>query len=121
MDGRSRYDGHRVVPGRFGPAAAGRPRPAIAVYLTVSIDNNVSTAEARLEDFLASYYGLPGRVMRRAQANVSGPVELVADEIRSWVTAGAEHVVLRFVGDHERHLKAPISTDRSAVRDCGHE
>lgn len=84
--------------------AAGRPRPTIAMYVTISVDDDQARAESALEDFLGSYYSAPGPAIRKMQANVAGPLDAVADGIAGWADAGADHIVLRFVGDHERHL-----------------
>jgi len=84
--------------------AAGRPRPTIAMYLTVSVDDDQARAESTLEDFLGDYYSAPGPAVRKMQATVAGPLDAVAEGIASWATAGADHLVLRFVGDHDRHL-----------------
>lgn len=86
--------------------AAGRPSPTIAMYLTVSIDDDQSQAEATLDSFLTEYYAAPAEMLRGMQACVAGPAEKIAEEIRAWETAGAEHIVVRFAGDHERHFEA---------------
>jgi len=90
--------------------AAGRPRPTIAMYLTVSVDDDQAKAESTLEDFLGDYYSAPGAAVRKMQATVAGPLDAVAEGIASWASAGADHLVLRFVGDHERHLEQLAST-----------
>ena len=85
--------------------AAGRPQPTGAHYLTCCIDDDRTVAMARLDDFLLRYYDVPGPAMRRAQACFGGSAEQTADWIQGFVEAGVEHVVLRFVGDHDRHLE----------------
>jgi hypothetical protein len=44
--------------------------------------------------------------MRTRQATDAGPAEGAASWLSSWVRAGAGHLVLRFAGDHRRHLDA---------------
>lgn len=85
--------------------AAGRPRPTIAMYLTISIDDDLARAESALEDFLGEYYAAPGSAIRKVQACLAGSVDAVTEGINSWAESGADHLVLRFVGDHERHLE----------------
>ena len=85
--------------------AAGRARPTGAHYLTCFVDENPEVALQRVDDFLASYYDVPGPVMRKAQACFGGNAEQTADWIEGFVNAGVEHVVLRFAGDHVRHLE----------------
>ena len=85
--------------------AAGRARPKGAHYLTCFVDDNPEMALSRVDDFLASYYNVPGPVMRKAQACFGGNAEQTADWIEGFVDAGVEHVVLRFAGDHVRHLE----------------
>ncbi|MCY3813829.1 MAG: LLM class flavin-dependent oxidoreductase [Gammaproteobacteria bacterium] len=84
--------------------AAGRARPTGAHYLTCFVDDSPETALQRVDDFLARYYDVPGPAMRKAQACFGGNAEQTADWIEGFVDAGVEHIVLRFAGDHVRHL-----------------
>ena len=77
-----------------------------AVYLTLTIDENAGQAEDRMNAFIESYYGRPAAEMRARQATYAGPAEGAAAWLSSWVRAGAAHLVLRFAGDHGRHLDA---------------
>ena len=77
-----------------------------AVYLTLAFDEDADAGLARIDAYLESYYGVPGAVMRRRQAAFAGPPEAVADWIAGYAGRGAGHVVLRFVGEHERMLEA---------------
>ena len=56
--------------------------------------------------FLRHYYGRPAAEMRARQAAYAGPAEGAAAWLSRWVRAGADHLVLRFAGDHPRHLDA---------------
>jgi alkanesulfonate monooxygenase SsuD/methylene tetrahydromethanopterin reductase-like flavin-dependent oxidoreductase (luciferase family) len=87
---------------------AGRDPTAMtgAMYLTVSLDEDTSRANAGLNTFLEGYYGQPAEVTRRRQICYAGPAAGVADWLTGYVQAGASHLVLRFAGDHERHLDA---------------
>ncbi len=85
--------------------AARRPTPSGAHYLTCYIDDAPDKALERVDDFLAAYYDVPGPVMRKAQACFGGTAEQVADWIQGFVDVGVEHIVLRFAGDHVRHLE----------------
>ncbi len=87
--------------------AAGRDAGALtgAVYLTLALDDRVDQAEARINAFLEHYYGQPAAVLRRRQICYAGPAEGVAAWLDGYVKAGASHLVLRFAGDHERHLE----------------
>jgi alkanesulfonate monooxygenase SsuD/methylene tetrahydromethanopterin reductase-like flavin-dependent oxidoreductase (luciferase family) len=87
--------------------AAGRD-PAVlpaAMYLTLAIDDNADRAAARMDAFLEGYYGAPAAVLRRRQAVYSGPVAGAAEWLAGYVRAGATDLVLRFAGEHERHLE----------------
>lgn len=77
-----------------------------AMYLTVSLDADASKADDRLNQFLERYYGQPAPVTRRRQACYAGPEQGLAEWMNRYVEAGASHLVLRFAGDHERHLEA---------------
>jgi probable F420-dependent oxidoreductase len=88
--------------------AAGRD-PALltgAVYLTLAVEEDTGRAEAKLNGFLERYYGQPAAVMRARQACYAGPAAEAAEWIRAYVSAGVQHVVLRFAGEHERSLEA---------------
>jgi probable F420-dependent oxidoreductase len=89
-------------------AAAGRD-PAVlsgAMYLTVCLDEDASRANTRLDAFLERYYGQPAPVLRRRQAHYAGSPSGIAPWLNGYAEAGASHLVLRFAGDHERHLEA---------------
>ncbi len=87
---------------------AGRNPAALtgAVYLTLTIDDNAARAEERMNAFMEGYYGRPAAEMRARQATYAGPAEGAAAWLASWVEAGVSHLVLRFAGDHPRHLDA---------------
>lgn len=89
-------------------AEAGRPAGAVtaAVYLTVAIDEDATSAGEQLDDYLQRYYAAPAVALRRFQACYAGPAKGVGEWIGGFIRAGATHVVLRFAGDHERHLEA---------------
>jgi alkanesulfonate monooxygenase SsuD/methylene tetrahydromethanopterin reductase-like flavin-dependent oxidoreductase (luciferase family) len=88
--------------------AAGRDPAALsgAMYLTLAVDEDAGRAEARLHAFLERYYGQPAPVLRRRQAHYAGSASGVAAWLDGYARAGASHLVLRFAGDHERHLEA---------------
>jgi len=95
---------------------AGRDPSALtgAVYLTLTIDDDTARAEARMDAFMQNYYGRPAAEMRARQATYAGPAEGAAEWLSNWARAGASHLVLRFAGDHQRHLDA-ISRQRHAI------
>lgn len=77
-----------------------------AIYLTLSVHDDPVEAERRLDVYLADYYApLPVAVMRKVQACFAGPADALEPWLADFVAAGASHLVLRFVGDHERHLE----------------
>jgi probable F420-dependent oxidoreductase len=75
-----------------------------AVYLTLAVDQDPAKAEQRINDFLSAYYGQRPDVLRKRQACFAGSAQAAADWIDGYVREGARHLVLRFAGDHERHL-----------------
>jgi alkanesulfonate monooxygenase SsuD/methylene tetrahydromethanopterin reductase-like flavin-dependent oxidoreductase (luciferase family) len=88
--------------------AAGRDPAAItaAAYLTLSIDDDAGRADQRLNAYLQGYYGMDPRAMRKRQMSFAGPAAAAAEWLAAYAQAGATHLVLRFAGDHERHLEA---------------
>jgi alkanesulfonate monooxygenase SsuD/methylene tetrahydromethanopterin reductase-like flavin-dependent oxidoreductase (luciferase family) len=85
--------------------AAGRPNPTAAVYLTVCVDDPGNDPEGRLDAYLADYYQMPPELLRRVQACKGGSIEEVMAYLNDFRQAGADHLVLRLVGDHRRTLQ----------------
>lgn len=75
-----------------------------AVYLTISLDDDAERAEANVNGYLERYYQAPAAVMRKRQAVYAGPASSLGEWLASYYEAGAIHLVLRFAGDHDRHL-----------------
>jgi alkanesulfonate monooxygenase SsuD/methylene tetrahydromethanopterin reductase-like flavin-dependent oxidoreductase (luciferase family) len=86
-------------------APAGGTDATTALYLTIALDENADRAQVMIDDYLSEYYGLPPQILRKVQACFGGPLEEVVAFIRSYVDAGAQHVVLRIVGDHLSTLR----------------
>jgi probable F420-dependent oxidoreductase len=80
--------------------AAGRPANAVtgAAYVTLALDGHRAAAEARLHQFLETYYAAPARVILARQAAYAGPIEGCAEWLQRWIDAGARHINLRFAG-----------------------
>jgi alkanesulfonate monooxygenase SsuD/methylene tetrahydromethanopterin reductase-like flavin-dependent oxidoreductase (luciferase family) len=76
-----------------------------AMYLTVSLDDDAAKAEQRLNSFMERYYGQAAIILRRRQACYAGRAAGLAEWLGDYARAGAGHLVLRFAGDHERHLE----------------
>jgi probable F420-dependent oxidoreductase len=70
-----------------------------AIYLTLTIDEDRSRAEQRMDGFMENYYGVPPAVMRSRQANYAGPAAGAGEWLKGYVDEGASHLVLRFAGD----------------------
>ena len=85
-----------------------------AMYLTLSVDDDVGAANARLDSYLEQYYGAPAAALRKRQECFAGPPAMVAAYLQGYVRAGATHLVLRFAGDHARHLEL-VAKVRGAV------
>ncbi|HXW25358.1 MAG TPA: LLM class flavin-dependent oxidoreductase, partial [Xanthobacteraceae bacterium] len=87
--------------------AAGRNPDALtgSMYLNLVVDENAGRANERLDRFLENYYGQPAAVLRRWQTSYAGPAAGVAEFLNGYVRAGCSHLVLRFAGEHERHLE----------------
>jgi alkanesulfonate monooxygenase SsuD/methylene tetrahydromethanopterin reductase-like flavin-dependent oxidoreductase (luciferase family) len=87
--------------------AAGRKTGEVvaAVYLTLAVDDDAAKAELKVNEFLSAYYGQRPDVLRKRQACFSGSAEGAVEWINGYIREGASHVVLRFAGDHERHLE----------------
>lgn len=86
--------------------AAGRDPAALvgAMYLTLAVDDDAARANRHLDAYLEQYYGQPAALLRTRQACYGGPAAGAAEWLQGYAAAGASHLVLRFAGDHERHL-----------------
>jgi len=69
-----------------------------AAYLTLAIDADPAKAEARMDQFLETYYAAPAKVIKARQAGYAGPMEGAVEWIQRWIDAGARHIALRFAG-----------------------
>jgi alkanesulfonate monooxygenase SsuD/methylene tetrahydromethanopterin reductase-like flavin-dependent oxidoreductase (luciferase family) len=87
--------------------AAGRDPDKLtgAMYLTAAVEENAARADERLNAYMEQYYGQPAHVMRARQMSFAGPAAGFEAWLQGYVAAGVNHIVLRFAGDHERHLK----------------
>jgi len=87
-------------------AQAGRDAPlTTALYLTLAINDDQQVANAAIDDYLHNYYGVPAQLMRNIQACFGGPLDEVLAFVRAYVAAGAQHLVIRLVGDHALQRK----------------
>ncbi len=86
-----------------------------AAYVTLSINNDVQTAQENLDDYLSGYYGAPADFIKKQQSCYAGPMGAAGPWIQSFVEAGASHLVLRFTGDHEKNLEE-FNTLRSELQ-----
>ncbi len=86
--------------------AAGRAPDAVepALYLTLAVDADADRANQRINDFLSAYYGQRPDVLKKRQACFAGSAAAAAAWLNAYVQEGARTLVLRFAGDHERHL-----------------
>jgi probable F420-dependent oxidoreductase len=80
--------------------AAGRSPTDVAgaAYLTLAIDPDRANADARMDQFLETYYAAPAKVIRARQAGYAGSMEGAAEWIQRWIDAGCRHIALRFAG-----------------------
>jgi alkanesulfonate monooxygenase SsuD/methylene tetrahydromethanopterin reductase-like flavin-dependent oxidoreductase (luciferase family) len=77
---------------------------AAAIYVTLFVDDDAGRADRQIDRFLETYYGQPAVALRRRQATWGGPAAGAAAWLRRWIEAGAGHLIVRFAGDHDRHL-----------------
>jgi probable F420-dependent oxidoreductase len=80
--------------------AAGRSPDDVlgAAYLTLALDPDPAKAEARMNQFLETYYAAPAKVIKARQAGYAGSLEGCVEWIQRWIDAGARHIALRFAG-----------------------
>jgi probable F420-dependent oxidoreductase len=93
---------------RAAAADAGRDHPPLpGLYATVALDASQDVAEERLRRNIERYYGHPLELIQSIQAMYAGTPEGMAEWLRSYVQAGARHIVLRVSDeDSERGLES---------------
>jgi alkanesulfonate monooxygenase SsuD/methylene tetrahydromethanopterin reductase-like flavin-dependent oxidoreductase (luciferase family) len=77
-----------------------------AIYVTLAIDENVSRADGRIDAFLEKYYGQPAAMMRKRQGCYAGPAAGAAEYLQAYVSAGANHIIVRFTGEPDDQFVA---------------
>ena len=77
-----------------------------AIYVTLAIDENAGRADQRIDAFLVKYYGQPAAVMRKRQGCYAGPAAGAAEYLQGYLTAGANHIIVRFTGEPEAQFAA---------------
>ena len=87
--------------------AAGRDPDKLtgAMYVTLAVDPDSGRANERLNAYLEQYYSQPAAAMRARQACYAGPADGLVEWLQGYANAGTQHLVLRFAGDHARHLE----------------
>jgi len=100
----------QLVQVREVASEAGRDPRAIAaaIYLTLRIDDDTKIAERHIDNYLSNYYGVPAAGIRKAQATFAGSEAGAIDWLQGFIDAGAEHLVIRLAGDHERQMEALV-------------
>jgi hypothetical protein len=95
--------------------SAGRDASGLtpAMYLTLAIDEDAGRADTKINAYLQQYYGMRPDETRKRQMSYAGPAAGAAAWIKAYVDAGAQHLVLRFAGDHERHLEIAAGLRRT--------
>jgi alkanesulfonate monooxygenase SsuD/methylene tetrahydromethanopterin reductase-like flavin-dependent oxidoreductase (luciferase family) len=76
-----------------------------AMYLTAAVDEDARRANNVLNTYMEQYYGPHGAVMRARQVCYAGPSAGLAEWLQGYAASGASHLILRFAGNHERHLE----------------
>ena len=79
-----------------------------AIYLTLAINENATKAEQRIDEFLSAYYGQRPDMLKQRQACFGGSASAAAEWLNGYVREGAQHLVLRFAGDHETNLETVV-------------
>ena len=85
------------------PGKSGRMTPAL--YTTINIGRDGTTAEAELRRFVEGYYGAPYEVIARTQGYHAGDPGSCLERLQGFVRAGVRHLVVRFGGgDQDEQL-----------------
>ena len=74
------------------------------MYLTLAINDDAAKAQQQVDTFMEEYYGASAKVLAKHQATYAGGAAGCAEWLKGYADAGATHMVLRFAGEHERHM-----------------
>jgi alkanesulfonate monooxygenase SsuD/methylene tetrahydromethanopterin reductase-like flavin-dependent oxidoreductase (luciferase family) len=76
---------------------AGRGGDAVtpALFVTVLVTDSPDVGRAELDHFARETYGFPLEAIEQIQAFAAGPPDVVAATLRSYIDAGARHLVCR--------------------------
>jgi probable F420-dependent oxidoreductase len=72
-----------------------------ALYATVCLDEDPERARERLRAHIEPYYNAPLEVVESIQAMFAGSARETAEWLRSYVEAGARHVVIRLAAEDD--------------------
>ena len=76
-----------------------------SAYLTLSIHDDIETANERLNTYLENYYGPAAPHMRKISACFAGPLSEAPEWLNGFIKRGATHLILRFAGDQDKHME----------------
>ena len=77
-----------------------------AVYMTISVNDDILMANGEMDHYLESYYLLPAEQIREQQYCYAGDQASVTAWIREFIDGGATHLCVRFTGsDDERQME----------------
>lgn len=109
--------GEQLVQVRDVAKQADRDPKAItaAIYLTMRIDDDAQAADRHIDNYLSNYYAVPAARIRKAQATFAGPEAGAIEWLQGFIDAGAEHLVIRLAGDHERQMESLVRIREALV------
>ncbi len=98
-------------------AQAGRDLSGItgAAYITISVNDDRTKAEAELDHYLEGYYNQPAELIRKQQYCVAGDRPAVTEWLHEFVAAGATHLALRFTGSDDERQMAVLAEMRDEL------
>jgi probable F420-dependent oxidoreductase len=102
-----------------GCTGRGGSRPTYAVYLTLTISDDLGQARHDQQVSMERYYRQPSLVVAGLHDTFAGPAQEAASWLRSYVTAGAEHLVLRLMGDGPGRQLAELAPHLDEIRRSG--
>ena len=82
---------------RAAAAAAGRSADQVtpALFVSVAVTDSVEQGRSQLAEFAQANYGLTVQELEQIQALAAGPLDVVAEKLERYVTAGARHLAVR--------------------------
>ncbi|MEM7407515.1 MAG: LLM class flavin-dependent oxidoreductase [Pseudomonadota bacterium] len=108
-------DGWRQVMSSASEQGRGASRVTPAAYVTVSMSEDVATANAELDAYVEAYYAQPAALVRANQFTFAGTPDDALAWLAAFVRSGVRHLCVRFAGRDDAACVSWLSSLRGPL------